>query len=63
MGKKSKKKKKRAKQKRDISYKITNEISDINEVDEDIARIMAILCVDNEEEMEVNDQNLAKYFS
>jgi len=62
MGKKAKKKKKKAKQKRDVSYKITNEINDINEVDEDIARVMAILCVDNEKDMEVTDQNLAKYF-
>ena len=63
MGKKSKKKKEKAIQKRDVSYKITNEINDINEVEEDLARIMAILCVDNEEDMEVTDQTLAKYFS
>ena len=63
MGKKSKKKKEKAKQKRDVSNKITNEVNDINEVEEDLARVMAILCVDNEEDMEVTDQNLAKYFS
>jgi len=41
---------------------ITNEINDINEVDEDIPRVMAILCVDNEEDMKVIDENLGEYF-
>lgn len=35
----------------------------MNEVDEHLSRVMTILCVDDEEDMEVTDQTLAKYFS
>ena len=63
MSKKAKKKKKKAKKKRNVSHQIVKEINDINEFDEDIARIMAILCVNDEEDMEVTDENLEKYFS
>jgi len=70
MSKKSKKKKKSEKKK--AAFKVQNttktpvtesdDTNDIDEVDEDIARIMKILNVVNEEDMEVNDDNLKKYF-
>ena len=63
MGKESKKKKNKAKNKESINYKIVKETNEMDEVDGDIARVMAILCVDNEEYMEVTDENLEKYFN
>jgi len=39
-----------------------DETNDIDEVDEEIARVMKILNVVNEESMNVNDDNLKKYF-
>jgi hypothetical protein len=70
MGKKSKKKKKTKKKKVAVNVQKTtknsvNEIddtNDIDEVDENIARVMKILNIVNEEDMEVNNENLKKYF-
>ena len=39
-----------------------DETNDIDDVDEEIARVMNILNVVNEEGMNVNDDNLKKYF-
>ncbi|MCK4618731.1 MAG: hypothetical protein KAT52_02175 [Desulfobacterales bacterium] len=70
MGKKSKKKKKTKKKKVAVNVQKTtknpvteiDDTNDIYEVDENIARVMKILNVVNEEDMEVDNENLEKYF-
>ncbi|MDL2122472.1 MAG: calcium-binding protein [Deltaproteobacteria bacterium] len=70
MGKKSKKKKKTKKKKVVVNVQKTtknpvteiDDTNDIDEVDENIARVMKILNVVNEEDMEVDNENLEKYF-
>jgi len=70
MSKKSKKKKKSKRKKAAVKVQTTtknavtelDETSDIDEVDEDIARVMKILNIVNEEGMDVNDDNLKRYF-
>lgn len=70
MAKKSKKKKKTKKKKVAVNVQKTtknpvteiDDTNDIDKVDENIARVMKILNVVNEEGMEVDNENLGKYF-
>ena len=70
MSKKSKKKKKSKRKKAAVKVQTTtknpvtelDETNDIDEVDEEIAKVMKILNIVNEEGMDVNDDNLKRYF-
>jgi hypothetical protein len=72
MGKKSNKKKKKKTKKKKVAVNVQkttknpvteiDDTNDIDDVDENIARVMKILNIVNEEDMEVDNENLKKYF-
>jgi hypothetical protein len=55
--------KKKRGQKRNVLHEAVKGIDEMEEVDEDVARVMGILCADDEDEMEVTAENLELYFN